>query len=146
MAKRSSKSRPGRVRRQWMLTPTPDDIDILRRKLSQKGPLWSEWEYKLRAGRIIIYSPVIPWNQQLKPDPRLRYLAMHLRISPAHPGPFQLEFRRHTEEWWPLHSCPPGIITDIAEYIARDQDLWCRPMDQDGWEKSHGVPSRNKHV
>ena len=49
-----------------------EDIELLREHLDPKGPLWSEWEYKLHRGNIIIYSPVIPWNKNRKPDPSLR--------------------------------------------------------------------------
>ena len=111
------------------------DIDCLRARLAKLGPLWSEWEYKLHRGRIIIYSPVIPLSEDLRPNPAARYMAMHLRISPDSPGPFILEFRRHTEEWWPLGACPPGTIDDIAGFIEQDTAGWCRPLDQTDWEK-----------
>lgn len=97
--------------------------------------MWSEWEYKLIGGRIIIYSPVIPWNEHYQPDPSLRYMAMHLRIVPAVPGPFQLEYRRHTEQWWPLGACPPGTMEQIATFIEEDPTGWCRPMGQDDRER-----------
>src|SRR5829696_2258139 len=103
---------PKAPRRQWvwMRVCRQEDIDLLRKHLDPKGPLWSEWEYKLRGGNIIIYSPVIPWNEQYRPDPSRRHMAMHLRIVPTQPGPYQLEYRRHTEQWWPLGACPPGSM------------------------------------
>src|SRR5688572_19156700 len=70
----------------WMQTCRQEDIELLRKHLDPKGPLWSEWEYKLRGGNIIIYSPLIPWNKQRRPDPSRRYMAMHLRIVARQPG------------------------------------------------------------
>lgn len=87
----------GRV---WMLMAQPHDVECLRERFARKGPLWDQWEYKLLGGRIIIYDPVTPWGAAANgPDPSRRYLAMHLRIVPSQPGPFQLEYRRHTGQW-----------------------------------------------
>ena len=131
----ASRSNPAGRQRVWMQMAQATDIDLLRKRLAELGPLWSEWEYKLHRGRIIIYSPVIPLGEDSRRDPAARYLAKHLRISPDSPGPFILEFYRHTGQWCPLGACPPGTIGDIAGFIERDTTGWCRPMDQTDWEK-----------
>ncbi len=118
----------------WMLMLTDKDIDQLRRRFSSKGLLWDQWEYKLRAGKIIIYTPITPYNPTTnKPDPSLRYMAKHLRIVPTQPGPFQLEYWRHTEQWWPLPWI--GDIDEIADQIEADEFGMCAPTGQ--WEVSN---------
>ncbi len=89
-----------RSSRPVMTTLSDEDVEQLRQRFSKKGPLWDLWEYGVRAGKILIYSPVIPWNPKTgKPDPALRYRVPHLRIVPSQPGPFGLQYWRHTERW-----------------------------------------------
>ena len=115
--------------RTWMKTLTIKDIEELRQRLAEKGSLWQEWQYKLHRGYIIIYTPVTPWNPKtLKPDPERRYLAKHLRIVPSLPGPYQLEYFRHTGQWWPLLPCT-GEIKDIANFIKEDEFGLCAPTE-----------------
>jgi len=110
----------------WVMTLTDRHIEELRSRLAAIGPQWSGWEYKLHAGNIIIYTPVTPRNPKTrKPDPSLRCMAKHLRIISTTPGPFQLEYWRHTEQWWPL-SCK-GDIKGIVKYIAAGQRGFCAP-------------------
>lgn len=112
----------------WVLTLTEQHIDELRSRLAAIGPQWNEWEYKLHAGNIIIYTPVIPWHPKTrKPDPSLRYMAKQLRIVSTTPGPFQLEYWRHTEQWWPLFC--KGDVKEIVDYIAADQRGFCEPPE-----------------
>ncbi len=104
------------------------DLAQLQARLTAKGPPWDRFEYKLNRDRIIIYTPVIPFSPDThKPDPALRYLAMHLRVSPVPGGPFQLEYRRHTEQWWPLPV--RGTIDEVADGIAMDAVGLCAPSD-----------------
>ena len=113
----------------WMKTLTIECINELRQRLAEKGQLWKEWEYKLHGGNIIIYTPVTPWNPRTyKPNPKQRYLAKHLRIVPSLPGPYQLEYFRHTEQWWPLLPCT-GDIKQIADFIEADEFGLCAPME-----------------
>jgi len=114
--------------RTWMKTLTMEDIDELRRRLAEKGPLWQQWHYKLHGGNIIIYTPVTPWNSRTsKPDPEKRYLAKHLRIVPSLPGPCQLEYFRHTGQWCPLPCM--GNIKEIADSIKADEFGLCAPTE-----------------
>lgn len=115
-----------------MLMLTKADVEKLRRRFSQKGPLWDQWEYKLRAGNILIYTPVTPFDPKTgKPDPTRRYMCKHLRIVPVHPGPFQLQYWRHTEQWWPLPWV--GDIDEIASHIEADEFGMCTPMGQNDY-------------
>jgi len=112
----------------WVMTLTGQHVEELRSRLAAIGPQWARWEYKLRAGNIILYTPITPWNPKTrKPDPALRYMAKHLRIVSVTPGPFQLQYWRHTEQWWPL-SCK-GDIKDIVKYIVADQRGFCAPPE-----------------
>lgn len=112
----------------WVMVLTDKHVEELRSRLAAIGPHWNEWEYKLHGGNIIIYTPVTPWNPKTgKPDPSLRYAAKQLRIISTTPGPFQLEYRRHTEQWWPL-PCK-GDIKEIVDYIAADQRGFCAPPE-----------------
>lgn len=125
--KRAVRKRPARTR-VWMLMLMDKHVEQLRERFSKKGPPWDQWEYKLRAGKIIIYTPVTPYNPTThKPDPPLRYMAKHLRIVPAQPGPFQLEYWRHTEQWWPLPWV--GDIDEIADRIEADEFGLCAPTE-----------------
>jgi len=113
--------------RMWVKILSTEDIEQLRQRLAEKGPLWSEWEYKLRGGNIIIYTPVTPWDPRTcKPDPERRYMAKHLRIVPSVPGPYGLEYFRHTEQWQQL-PCT-GTIKEIADFIEADEFGLCAPM------------------
>ena len=104
------------------------DVEQLRAYFSKKGPLWDQWEYKLRAGTIIICTPVTPFNpRRRRPDPSWRYMAKHLRIVPVRPGPFQLEYRRHTERWCPLDCV--GSLEIIMRYIETHEI--CAPLGQE---------------
>jgi hypothetical protein len=86
-----------------MLSLTEEDLAQLRQWLAAKRPPWNQWECKLHAGNILILEPVIPLNPRTrKPDPRYRSLTKRLRIVSSIPGPFRLEYWRHTEQWWPL--------------------------------------------
>ena len=114
--------------RVWMKVPTPKDIEQLKKLLAEKGPLWSEWEYKLHRGNIVIYTPVTPWNSRThQPDPERRYMAKHLRIVPSSPGPYGLEYFRHTGRWCPL-PCT-GNIEEIADSIEADAFGLCVPTE-----------------
>ena len=104
------------------------DVDYLRERFTKKGGLWAEWEYKLRGGALIIYSPVVPYNPETsKPDPKLRYMCKHLRIVPVQPGPFALQYWRHTQkwEWLPF----TGELKEIADAIEEDAFGLCAPME-----------------
>ena len=114
--------------RVWMKMPTVKDIEQLKQLLAEKGPLWSQWEYKLHRGNIIIYTPVTPWNSETcKPDPEQRYIARHLRIVPSSPDPYGLEYFRHTGQWWPLHCT--GSIEKITNSIEADDYGRCAPTE-----------------
>lgn len=114
--------------RVWMKIPTNKDIEQLKQLLAEKGPLWSEWEYKLHRGNIVIYTPVTPWNPKTcKPDPEQRYMAKHLRIVPSSPGPYGLEYFRHTGRWCPLPYT--GNIEEIADSIEADEFSLCAPAE-----------------
>lgn len=121
-----------RSRKVWMRVPTEADIDRLRELLADKGTTWQRWEYKLYQGNIIIHSPVTPWDHKTrKPDPSREYMAKQLRIVPVPGGPFQLEYMRHTGQWWPLGDCT-GDIEAIAGFIAEDAYGLCCPLGSDG--------------
>jgi len=112
--------------RTWLPTLSDEEAERLRQRFSRKGPLWDQWEYRVRAGKILIYTPVIPWNPKTgKPDPALRYMAPHLRIVPSQPGPFGLQYWRHTErwEWLPI----TGTLEEIADAIEADTFGLCAP-------------------
>jgi len=112
----------------WMLTLSDKDVEYLRRRFTAKGPLWDQWEYKLLRGNIIIYTPVTPFNPQTgKSDPELRYMSKHLRIVPSQPGPFGLQYWRHTDkwEWLPFE----GDIEEIAAHIEADEFGLCAPTE-----------------
>ena len=112
----------------WMLVASERDVDYLRQRFSQKGPPWDQLQFKLRADTIIIYTPITPFNPRTgKPDPALRYLAKHLRIVPSQPGPFTLQYWRHTEQWQSL-PCTGGI-REIADSIEADEFGFCRPPE-----------------
>ncbi len=114
--------------RVWMKMPTTKDIEQLKQLLAEKGPLWSEWEYKLNRGNIIIYTPVTLWNSKTcKPDPEQRYMSKHLRIVPSSPGPYGLEYFRHTGRWCQL-PCT-GSIEEIADLIEADAFGLCAPTE-----------------
>jgi len=114
--------------RTWVKTLTTEDIEQLRQRMAEKGPLWSEWEYKLHRGNIIICTPVTPWDPRTcKPDPQRRYMAKHLRIVPSLPGPYGLEYFRHTGRWQPL-PCT-GSIEEIADLIEADDFGLCAPTE-----------------
>ncbi|KPJ53089.1 MAG: hypothetical protein AMS16_05635 [Planctomycetes bacterium DG_58] len=126
----------------WMMTLTEEHIEELRERLAQKGPLWSEWEYKLWRGNIIIYTPVTPWNPDTrKPDPELRYMCKHLRIVPSLPGPFGLEYWRHTEQWSSLPLV--GSIAEIADFIEADDFGLCAPTELPEAMKAEQAPQRD---
>ncbi len=111
-----------------MLMCTGKDVEYLRKRFSKKGPLWDQWEYKLRNGTIIIYSPVIPFSPKTgRPDPALRYMCKHLRIVPSQPGPFLLQYWSHTEKWEWL-PCE-GDIGQIADAIEADEFGLCAPTE-----------------
>ena len=110
------------------MTLTDKHIEELRSRLAAIGPQWDEWQYKLHAGNIIVYTPVTPRNPKTrKPDPPLRYMAKHLRIVSTTPGPFQLEYWRHAEQWWPP-SCK-GDTEEIVKYIVADQRGFHAPLE-----------------
>ena len=131
MSKKRAKQRNRRHSprmRMWMKTLTIECINELRQLLAEKGQLWKEWEYKLHGGNIIIYTPVTPWNHRTcKPDPEQRYLAKHLRIVPSLPGPYRLEYFRHTGQWCPLPWT--GSIKEIADSIEADEFGLCAPTE-----------------
>ena len=103
-------------RKTWMLALTERDLARLCRWLAAKGPPWNEWECKLRAGEILIRQPVVPLDPRTRrPAPKHRYLAKRLRIVPSCPGPFGLQYWRHTEQWWPL-GCR-GDLRKIMRHI-----------------------------
>jgi hypothetical protein len=115
--------------RTWVKILTAKEIDELRQRLAEKGHLWDQWEYKLHRGNIVIYTPITPWDPTTcQPDPERRYLAKHLRIVPSVPGPYQLEYYRHTGQWWPLPPCV-GDIKDMADFIAADECGLCSPPE-----------------
>ena len=72
-------------------------------------------------------------------------MAMHLRIVPTHPGPFQLEYRRHTEQWWPLGACPRGPMQSIAKFIANDNG-WCVAVGQADWDRAHPIEPKGPRL
>jgi len=95
---------------------TERDLLELRQWLAAKGPPWDGWECRLRAGNILILEPVVPLGPRThRPDPKRRYLAKRLRIVPSCPGPFSLQYWRHTEQWWPL-GCR-GNLRKIMQHI-----------------------------
>jgi len=111
----------------WVKALTERGMDELRNRLAAKDQMWERCRFKLHRGNIIIYTPVTPWNPRTgKPDPEQRYMAKHLRIVPSVPGPYQLEYFRHTEQWWPL-PCT-GSIEDMAGIIEADAFGLCSPM------------------
>jgi hypothetical protein len=134
----------------WLLSLTDKHVEELRRRLAEKGPLWSEWEYKVHGGNILIYTPVTPWDAQTgKPDPSRRYMSKHLRIVPSQPGPFGLQYWRHTEQWSSLPCA--GSIGEIADFIEEDPFRLCAPAEpppaltrQHKPETSRGAPSRSQ--
>jgi len=108
------------------------ELARLRELLSTRRPESSAWELKLFNGNIIISIPVDPWNSETrKPDPSRRYLAKHWRIVPEPGGPFQLEYMRHTEQWWPFFGVV-GDLEQMADFIATD----AHRLDYTGSEES----------
>ena len=126
--RREDSGREGAGGSTWMLTPSDKHVEQLRQRFSKKGPLWDQWEYKVRAGSIIIFTPVTPLDLTTgKPDPARRYMCKHLRIVPCQPGPFGLQYWRHTEkwEWLPF----TGTLEEIAEAIEADDLGLCAPTE-----------------
>ncbi len=104
----------------WVRALTQRDLDELRTLLTKGEKKRAEWQYKLHRDNIIISVPVIPWNPKTKkPDPSLRYMAKFLRVVPTPGGPFQLEYMRHTGQWWPIFDAK-GDIEAIAKFIDDD--------------------------
>ena len=113
----------------WVLVLTQRDLDELRTLLAKGDEKRAEWEYKLYRDNIIISVPVIPWNHKTKkPDPSMRYMARFLRVVPTPGGPFQLEYMRHTGQWWPRCEAQ-GDIKAIAKFIDEDPYGNCKPYD-----------------
>ena len=122
-AKKRGGHRSGYV---WMKVPTEADVDKLRTLIAAKGPPWDQWEYKLERGRIVIYDPVIPFNSTThRFDPALRYMTKHLRLTPVIPGPFQLEYYRHTDRFAAVPVA--GTIEEVAADILTDLFGVCAP-------------------
>ena len=145
MARKRAKKRARRSGAQymWLLTLSEKHVEELRRLLAEKGPLWSEWEYKLHGGHLLISTPVTPWNAQTgKPDPSRRYLAKHLRIVPSQPGPFLLQYWRHTEQWSSL-PCT-GTISEIADFIQEDPFGLCAPAEPPPGLRPQGGAERGR--
>lgn len=111
----------------WMRLAQQSDADELRALIEAQGEKWRQFEYKLHRGNILIYSPVTPYHWETRRhDPALRYLALQLRICPAGVCVFQLEYMRHTGQWWPLGGCR-GDISDMAGFITDDGQPVCQP-------------------
>ena len=125
----------------WMRVLVQDDLVRLKRILTASSPKRQEWEYKLRGGNIIINVPIIPWNAEThKPDPSIRYMARHLRIVPVPGGPFQLEYMRHTGQWWPVFEAV-GDLETIVNHIESDPFGACGVCDSHQDEKPKRQPS-----
>lgn len=136
MAKRAKK--PAGRTHFWGQRPTGADVEVLRSRISARGPLWDQWEYKLHRDRILIYDVSVQVDREPgRPESALRTTHVHLRVSPAPSGPFELEWMRHTGQWWPLHVT--GTIEQIADAIAGGKVPMTRPMEQGGYEAD---PSR----
>lgn len=75
--------------RVWMLVPTKKDLVILVERLAAMGPLWDRWECKLRSDRILIYDPVVPWDERDNLAASTPQLQKILRIVPVQGGPFE---------------------------------------------------------
>jgi hypothetical protein len=122
-AKKTGGRRSGYV---WMKLPTEADVEKLRTLISANGSPWDQWEYKLERGRIVIYDPVIPFNPDThRFDPARRYMSKHLRLSPVIPGPFQLEYYRHTGRFAAVPVV--GTIEEVASAILTDLFGVCAP-------------------
>ncbi|MBI1827402.1 MAG: hypothetical protein HY287_10670 [Planctomycetes bacterium] len=104
----------------WMRVLNNDDATQLSKILVSKHLEWSDWQYKVFLGNVVIYVPVTPWNPKThKPDPSMRYMARQWRVVPEPGGPFQLEYMRHTGKWWPMFDAV-GSLEEIAKHIAED--------------------------
>lgn len=97
-----------------------DDAVRLGELLKAKRSRWSEWKCQLYRDNIIVYIPITPWNPKTRrPDPSMRYMAKQWRVVPEPRGPFQLEYMRHTEQWWPVLN-GVGNLEKIAKLIERE--------------------------
>lgn len=113
MAKRNSQ-------RVWMRVLGKDDAVRLGDLPAKKRPAWSEWECKAHRGNVIVYAPVTPWNPKTRRlDPSMRYLDKQWRVVPEPGGPFQLEYMRHTGQWWPILEAV-GDLEQMVTFIERD--------------------------
>ncbi|MHC4477476.1 MAG: DUF3024 domain-containing protein [Planctomycetota bacterium] len=115
----------------WMRVLGKEDVGRLRDLLVARNPKRQKWEYKLHRDNIIIYVPITPWNPEThKPDPSERYMAKHLRVVPRPDGPFQLEYMRHTGQWWPFIEAV-GDLEAIADFIEEDPYGQCSMFDSE---------------
>jgi hypothetical protein len=56
-------------------------------------------------------------------------MAKHLRIVPSQPGPFTLQYWRHTEQWQSLPVI--GTIEEMARHIEANDFGLCAPIGQE---------------
>ena len=123
-----AKRRPAR-QRVWMLMPTAADVEALRTRIAARGPSWDRWTYKLHRDRILIYDATGTYDPVAKQyDPTRTEPRLHLRVSPCPAGPFELEWMRHTGQWWPLHVT--GTAEQIGDAIATGRVPMTHPLDQ----------------
>ena len=122
MATRDGKTARGGGRGwMWMKTPGQEDLERLQQWLQRKGWPMNLWRSRLFRDHILIHVPVDPLNPDtLKPDPALRCWVKHLRIAPS-PRGLQLEYFRHTKQWWPLWGAV-GSLEELFHHIEEDTE------------------------